>query len=68
MHQYDYQMDAQGLKLKPEHVNVDTDWLTFELQRDDGHSNLVYYPTLTINQIADAVRLVRQLKQVIRIP
>ena len=52
-------------------MKTDSNWLPFDLQRDDGHSSLVYYPKyMTVKKFTDAVKHVRQKQKmhVLRTP
>ena len=58
-------------EIDQEHVKADSNWLPFDLQRDDGHSSLVYYPKyMTVKKLTDAVKHVRQNQKmhVIHVP
>ena len=53
-------MFFKAAKIKPEHVKVESDWIPFELQRNDGQSNLLYYQKgVRVKELTDEVRHIR---------
>ena len=64
IHHYDDEMDDKSKEIGPEHVKEDTDWLTFEVKDNRGHSHLVYYPhEMTAADLVFFAKLTREMEK-----